>query len=231
MYYPLFDWTIILVLPGLILAMYAQAKVKSTFARYSRVAASRGITGAEVARGILRSQGLDDVNVEMVAGTLTDHYDPRTKVVRLSSSVYNGSSLASLGVAAHETGHAIQHDQGYLPLNIRHSLVPIANFGSNLAFPLFFIGLFLASPGLLRAGIYLFAAVVAFQLVTLPVEFNASSRAMAILEGNGYVTGRELEGTRSVLNAAALTYVAAALVGILNLLRLLVLSGILRRDE
>lgn len=230
MYYP-FDWTIILILPGFLLAMYAQTKVKSTFARYSKVAASRGTTGADVARGILRSQGLDDVNVEMISGTLTDHYDPRTKMVRLSSSVYKGSSLAALGVAAHETGHAIQHDRGYLPLNIRNSMVPVANFGSNLAFPLFLIGLFIANTDLMRAGIYLFAAVVVFQLVTLPVEFNASSRAMAILEGNGYVTARELEGTRSVLNAAALTYVAAALVGILNLVRLLVLSGVLRRDD
>lgn len=232
MYFPIFDPTMIIVIPGILLALYAQMKVQSTFARYSQVLAARRINGAQVARAILDSQGLSDVDVVMTQGHLSDHYDPRSKVVRLSPEVYQGYSLASLGIAAHETGHAIQHATGYLPLNIRHSLVPIANFGSTLAFPLFFLGLFLSSPGLLQIGIYLFAAVVLFQVVTLPVEFNASSRALAILQGQGYISGSEVTGTKSVLDAAALTYVAAVLVGLLNLLRLLALSGLLgRRDE
>lgn len=233
MYYPMFfDSSMLIVLPGIILAMYAQTKVKSTFQRFSKVLSSRRITGSQAAREILDSQGLDHVKVEMTGGHLSDHYDPRTKVVRLSPDVYKGASLASLGVAAHETGHAIQHDVGYLPLNIRHSLVPVANFGSTLAFPLFILGLLMTSPGMMKIGIYLFAGVVLFQLVTLPVEFNASNRALAILQGGGYISAQESEGTRSVLNAAALTYVAAALVSLLNLVRLLILSGILgRRDD
>lgn len=226
MYYFYDYWTMIIIIPGIILAMYAQSKVNSTFAKYTKVACQKGLTGADVARRILEDQRLDDVGVEMIEGNLTDHYDPRTRVVRLSSQVYRGSSLASLGVAAHETGHAIQHYVGYLPLNIRHSLVPVANIGSNLAFPLIFLGLFIpAFSGLIQAGIYLFAAVVLFQLVTLPVEFNASRRAIAILETNGYITSNEVKGTKAVLDAAALTYVAAALVGLLNLLRLLIISG------
>lgn len=231
MYYPFFDPTMIIVIPGLILAMYAQMKVKSTFERYSRVAAASNMTGAGVARAILDSMGVSHVNVEMTDGNLTDHYDPRQKVLRLSRQVYSGNSLASLGVAAHEAGHAIQHSVGYLPLNIRHSLVPVANFGSTLAFPLFLIGLFMSSQGLITAGLYLFSAVVIFQLVTLPVEFNASSRALAALESGGFISRQEVSGTKAVLDAAALTYVAAALVGLLNLLRLLVLAGVFRRDE
>lgn len=232
MYYPFFDSSMLLVIPGILLALYAQMKVKSTYARYSQVAAVRKVNGAQVARAILDSQGLDDVDVEMTQGQLTDHYDPRTRKVRLSQDVYQGYSLASLGVAAHETGHAVQHAVGYLPLNIRHSLVPVANFGSTLAFPLFVLGLFLSSPGLLQIGIYLFAAVVLFQVVTLPVEFNASSRALGILQNQGYISGSEVSGTKAVLDAAALTYVAAALVGLLNLLRLLMISGLLgKRDE
>lgn len=232
MYPFFFDWTMIIVIPGLLLAMYAQAKVKSSFAKYSRVYSSSRMTGAQVARKILDSQGLDDVGIEAIGGQLSDHYDPTKRVVRLSQEVYQGSSLASLGVAAHETGHAVQHKVGYLPLNIRHSLVPVANFGSTLAFPLFLIGFFMSSPSLIKFGIYLFAGVVLFQLVTLPVEFNASSRALAILEGGGYISRNEVSGARSVLNAAALTYVASALVGLLTLLRLLLISGILGgRDE
>lgn len=229
MYYPFFDPTMIILIPGILLALYAQMKVQSTYARYSKVAASQKVNGAQVARAILDSQGLDDVTVEMTQGQLTDHYDPRTKKVRLSPGVYQGFSLASIGVAAHETGHAIQHAVGYLPLNIRHSLVPVANFGSTLAFPLFFIGLLVSSPGLLKIGIYLFAAVVLFQLVTLPVEFNASGRALGVLQSQGYIRGGEVAGTKAVLDAAALTYVAAALVGLLNLLRLLAISGFLGR--
>lgn len=233
MYYPMFDSTFLIIIPGLILAMYAQAKVTSTFARFSKVSSERRITGAEVARSILRSEGLEDVKVVMTQGHLSDHYDPRVKVVRLSAQVYEGNSLASIGVAAHETGHAIQHADGYLPLNIRHTLVPVANFGSTLAFPLFFIGLILSAPALLQLGIYLFAGVVLFQTVTLPVEFNASSRALAVLTGEGFITREELKGTKSVLDAAALTYVAAVLVSLLHLVRLLLLSGILggRRND
>lgn len=232
MLYPFFDWTMIIVLPGILLAMYAQSKVKSTFAKYLRVGSARGRSGAEVAREILSHEGLEHVKVEMIGGDLTDHYDPRTKVLRLSSQVYNGSSLASLGVAAHEAGHAIQHGVGYFPLNFRNSLVPVANFGSTLAFPLFFLGLILTSPKLVTFGIYLFAAVVLFQVVTLPVEFNASRRALAALQGGGYIESREMAGTKAVLDAAALTYVAAALVGLLNLVRLLLISGLLgRRDD
>ncbi len=230
-FYPLsFYSSMIILIPGIILAMYAQAKVKSTFARYSKVASSKGLTGADVARAILRSQGLDHVGVEMIGGNLSDHYDPRVKMVRLSQQVYQGNSLASLGVAAHETGHAVQHAVGYVPLNIRNGLVPVANFGSNLAFPLLFIGLFLSGSmgtNLVYLGIYLFAAVVLFQLVTLPVEFNASSRAMAILHNGDYISSDELPKTKSVLDAAAMTYVASALMGILNLVRLLLISGVL----
>ncbi|MCR4441180.1 MAG: zinc metallopeptidase [Peptococcaceae bacterium] len=232
MYYnPFFDPSMIIVIPGLILAMYAQAKVQSTFARYLRVASGSGVTGAAVARSILDSEGIRQVEVEMIEGNLTDHYDPRTKTLRLSPQVYRGTSLASLGVAAHEAGHAIQHYAGYIPLNIRNSLVPMANFGSTLAFPLFFIGLFF-SYTMVKIGIYLFAAVVLFQLVTLPVEFNASRRALVALQAGGYISTSEVKGTKAVLDAAALTYVAAALMGLLQLVRLLLIAGIFgRRDE
>jgi len=230
-YYPFFDPTMLIIIPGLLLAMYAQLKVKTTFERYSNIRSGSGVTGARAAREILDEMGAENVDIEMVEGTLTDHYDPKQKVLRLSRPVYSGDSLSSLGVAAHEAGHAVQHASGYVPLNIRHSLVPVANIGSTLAFPLFLIGLFMSSAGLLRAGIYLFCAVILFQIITLPVEFNASSRALIALEKGGYIAGDELKGTKAVLDAAALTYVAAVLVGLLNLLRLLVLAGIFRRDD
>lgn len=228
-----FDPTIIILIPGLILAMYAQFKVQSTFTRYAHQAAASGMTGAQVAKKLLEQARVYDVNVEMTPGHLTDHYDPRKKALRLSEQVYSGTSMAALGVAAHETGHAIQHDTGYLPLNIRSMFVPIAQFGSTLAFPLFLVGFFLKSGWLLYAGIYAFTAVVLFQLVTLPVEFNASSRALAALESGGYVTGTEAGHAKKVLDAAALTYVAAALMGVLQLVRLLIISGLLggRRDD
>ncbi|PKM81719.1 MAG: peptidase [Firmicutes bacterium HGW-Firmicutes-14] len=231
--FPFFwDPTMIILIPGLIFAMYAQYKVKNTFARYARVRAASGITGAQVAKRLLEDARINDVTVEMTGGHLSDHYDPRKKALRLSSEVYNGASLASLGVAAHETGHAIQHDRGYMPLNIRSAFVPVAQFGSTLAFPLFLIGLFMNSGTLLWAGIYLFTAVVVFQVVTLPVEFNASSRAMEILQSGGHISASEAGETRKVLNAAALTYVAAALMGLLQLVRLLLISGVLgRRDD
>ncbi|MBU7006615.1 zinc metallopeptidase [Phosphitispora fastidiosa] len=227
-----FEPTMLILIPGLILAMYAQFKVKSTFARYLRVKAASGYTGAQVAKKLLEEARIHDVTIEQTGGHLSDHYDPRKKVLRLSQEVYNGSSLASLGVAAHETGHAMQHHNGYLPLNIRANLVPVAQIGSTAAFPIFFIGLIFQTGWLLTAGIYLFTAVVLFQIVTLPVEFNASSRALAGLERGGYISAGEAGGAKKVLNAAALTYVAAVLMSLLQLVRLLVLSGMFgNRDD
>lgn len=226
-----FDWTMILLIPAILVSMYAQAKVHGAYNKWSQVRATSGISGAMAARELLRQAGIHDVEVEMVQGHLTDHYDPRTKKLRLSPQVYNSSSIAALGIAAHETGHAIQHDVGYYPLALRNSLVPVANLGSNLAFPLILIGLLFGNPTLAIWGVYAFTAVVLFQLVTLPVEFNASSRAVALLEGSGFITRSEVKPTKAVLNAAALTYVAAALTAVLNLLRLLIISGVLNRDE
>ncbi|NLT94999.1 MAG: zinc metallopeptidase [Clostridia bacterium] len=233
MYFPglFFDPTMILLIPGIILALYAQGKVQSTFQRYSQILSQRGITGAQVARSILDSYGLYDVEIEMTGGHLSDHYDPRTRKVRLSSEVYRGTSLASLGVAAHEVGHAIQHDTGYLPLYIRNGIIPVTQIGSTLAFPLLLIGLLMGSPSLAQLGVLLFTAVVFFQLITLPVEYNASSRALSILDDQGFLNREELFGTKKVLDAAALTYVAAALMAFLNLLRLLVISGMLGNRE
>lgn len=230
MFFPYFDPTYIILIPGLIFALYAQSKVKGTFARYSRVASMSGMTGAEVAERLLRSRGITDVRIERIGNTLGDHYDPRSKVLRLSPEVYGSSSLAALGVAAHETGHAIQHHVGYTPLQLRSSLVPIANIGSTLAFPLILIGL-LISPTLVDIGILAFGAVVLFQLVTLPVEFDASNRAIALLEGNGFVSRQEAVHTKKVLDAAALTYIAAALAAVLNLVRLIFISRMFGGDE
>ena len=230
MFFPFFDPTMIIVIPGLLLAIYAQFKVKSTFHHYSRVPSERGKTGGQAAGEILRSQGLDYVDIEMIKGELTDHYDPRDKVLRLSPEVYRGTSLASLGVAAHEAGHALQHATGYTPLNIRNGLVPVANLGSTLAFPLFFLGFFFSFT-LVKLGLWLFAFAVLFQLVTLPVEFNASSRAVALLESNSFISRTEVSGTQKVLKAAALTYVAALLVSVLQLLRLVIISGVLRDSD
>lgn len=226
-----FDWTMILLIPAILVSMYAQAKVNGAYAKWSQVRSTSGISGAVAARELLRQAGIHDVEVEMVQGHLTDHYDPRSKKLRLSPQVYNSSSIAALGIAAHETGHAIQHDVGYYPLALRNSLVPVANIGSNLAFPLIIIGLLFGNPTLAIWGVYAFTAVVLFQLVTLPVEFNASSRAVALLEGSGFITRNEVQPTKAVLNAAALTYVAAALTAVLNLLRLLIISGVFSRDE
>lgn len=231
-----FDPTFIILIPGLLLAMYAQFKVQGTFAKYVRVQASSGLTGAQAARRVLEDSGIHDVKIEAIQGNLTDHYDPRKKALRLSPDVYNGTSLASLGVAAHEAGHAVQHARHYLPLNIRASFVPVAQFGSTLAFPIFLVGLFIRSDWsawLIWTGIYLFSAVVLFQIVTLPVEFNASRRALNLLESGGYVSFAEVGGTKKVLDAAALTYVAAALMGALQLIRLLLIAGAFggRRDD
>jgi len=226
-----YDPTWIIVLPALILAFYAQAKVSTTFERYLRVPARVGLTGAEVAREILRANGIYDVTVEMTRGRLSDYYDPRSKVLRLSPEVYSGRSLAALGVAAHECGHAIQHNVGYAPLSLRNTIVPLAGIGSQMAFPLFFIGLLFNSDFLASLGILFFSAAVLFQLVTLPVEYNASSRAVAALQSAGFVSYDEVEPVKKVLSAAALTYVAATLMAVLQLLRLLAIFGIYNRDD
>lgn len=229
--YPYFwDSTMIIVLPALILAFYAQTKVSTTFSRYLHVPARNGLTGAEVARQILRQNGIYDVSVEPQGGRLSDYYDPRRKVLRLSYDVYNGTSLAAQGVAAHECGHALQHYQGYAPLAIRNSIVPVAGFGSQMAFPLFFMGLIFRSEMLMALGIAFFSAAVLFQIITLPVEYNASNRAVAVLESMGYIDRDERGPIKQVLGAAALTYVAATLMAVLQLVRLLVLSG-MHRDR
>lgn len=224
-----YDPTFILVLPALLFALYAQAKVNSTFQRYLRVYASSGMTGAEVARRILDSNGLYDVAVERIQGHLTDHYDPRQRVLRLSPSVYGGTSVAALGVAAHEAGHALQHANDYVPLGIRNNLFPVASIGSQMAFPLFFMGLVFSWDTLMLVGIWFFIAALAFQVATLPVEFNASRRAIAQLSTGGYITQNELPHAKRVLDAAALTYVAAAAMSLSQLFRLLVLRNS-RRD-
>lgn len=230
MFNPFFDLTMLILIPGIIFSLYAQGKVKSTFTKYSRVVSSSGMTGAEVAQRLLNISGLSHVRIERVSNTLGDHYDPRTKVLRLSPEVYSSNSLAALGVAAHETGHAIQHDTGYAALSFRNALVPVANFGSKAAFPILLIGILFSSGALVTIGIYAFVAVVVFYLVTLPVEFNASSRAIVLLEGNGFVAGQEAVQTKKVLDAAALTYVAAALTAVLSLLRLILISRVFGDD-
>ena len=219
------DPTLILVVIGALISMWASGRVQSTFNRYSRVGSRSGMTGAETARRILDSQGLYDVQIRSVRGNLTDHYDPRTRTVNLSQSVYGSTSVASVGVAAHECGHAVQHAQQYAPLNIRSALVPIANIGTNLSWPIIIIGLLLGMSPFLRLGILLFSLGVLFQLVTLPVEFNASSRAVTLLDRLGILQGEEVDGAKKVLKAAALTYVAAAAGTILQLLRMVILFG------
>lgn len=228
-----FDPTIILVLIGVVISLWAQSRVNSTYNKYSRVRSRTGMTGAEAAMRLLHSQGIYDVTVRQVAGNLTDHYDPRTKVVNLSESVYRSTSIAALGVAAHECGHAMQHNDGYAPLRFRSALVPVANFGSRISWPLILFGLMIGGLGspLCQIGILMFSLAVLFQLVTLPVEFNASNRAVRLLDSQGILAGEEVKGTRSVLNAAALTYVAAAASSILQLLRLVILYGGRRRDD
>ena len=221
----MFDSTMILLLPAIALAIWAQMRVKSAFKKYSKINSSQGYTGVKVAEYLLQQNGITDVQVESVEGTLSDHYDPRTKKVRLSANNYKGSSLAALAVSAHEVGHAIQHNKGYVPLQIRHSILPVTNIGSWAAFPLFFIGFFFQYPMLMDLGIIFFAGVVLFHFVTLPVEFNASSRALSILETNGLLVSSEITGAKKVLNAAAMTYVAATAVSLIHLIRLIILRG------
>lgn len=225
------DSTYILVLIGAVISMIASANVKSTFNRYSQPSFRVRMTGRDVAERMLRSAGIDDVRIEQVRGNLSDHYSPAEKVLRLSESVYNSNSVAAIGVAAHECGHAIQHQEGYAPLKLRSASVPVANFGSWLSLPLVIFGLALGYGGLAQVGVYLFTFVVAFQLITLPVEFNASRRAMAVLERDGILEGENLAGAGRVLRAAALTYVAALFSAMLQLLRLVLLArGSRRRD-
>lgn len=221
---------LILVVPALLISIWAQIRVKSAFSRYSQVHNSRGLTGYLVARQILDSNGLQHVRIECVPGSLTDHFDPTKEVVRLSQAVYNSPSVAAIGVAAHECGHAIQYQRGYVPLKIRKAMVPITNIGSALSWPIALIGLLVGLPWLVNAGILLFVVVVVFQLITLPVEFNASYRALDILKDRQMLAeGEELKGAKKMLTAAALTYVAALLVSIANLLRLLALANSRRR--
>jgi len=230
MLYPFFfDPTILLLIPGLILAIWAQMKVKGAYAQYSRVMARNGMTAKDVARRILDENGLYNISVERTAGSLTDHYDPRGKVLRLSETVYNSPSIAAIGVAAHEAGHALQDAGAYAPLKVRNSIVPVVNLGSGMAFPLFFIGFLFGAPVLMDVGILFFVGVLVFHLVTLPVEYNASGRALKILSGTGILASDELKGARAVLNAAALTYVAATVMAALQLVRLLLLRG-MRND-
>ena len=223
---------IIIALPGLVIGLWAQAMVKGAFNKYSRVRTSRGLTGAQVARDILDGAAIRDVEIEQVSGHLADHYDPRDKVLRLSPQVYGSDSVAAAGIAAHEAGHAIQHNTRYAPLALRSAIVPVAGFGSKLVMPLFIIGIIMQQLNLLYAAIILFALVVVFQLITLPVEFNASSRAKAVLTRQGIVSGEESVGVSRVLNAAAMTYVAAAVAALLQLLYFLLRAGLLggRRD-
>ena len=225
------DSTMILLIPAILLSLYAQQKISSAYKNYSRVRALSGLTGAQAARAILNSQGLYDVRVEAIRGSLSDHYDPRTKVVSLSDDVYSGNSLASVAVAAHETGHAVQHASGYFPLALRSAFVPAANFGSGAGPVLILIGLFMPSFNiLLELGIFVFALAVLFQLITLPVEYNASHRALVLLQEESLLGSEEIKGARSVLNAAALTYVAAALAAVLQLARFLIIAQG-RRDD
>lgn len=234
MYYPMFyfDPTYMLVIVGVIICLWASAKMRSTFQKYARVRSHSGMTGREAAEEVLRRAGIYDVRVERVAGNLTDHYDPRTKVLRLSDATYGSNSIAAVGVAAHECGHAIQHAQGYVPLKIRGSLVPVANLGSTLAWPLILLGLLFtgeSSVMFLNLGVLAFSLAVLFQIVTLPVEFNASNRAIRILGSSGIMYPEEVKDTKKVLSAAALTYVAGAAAAILQLLRIVLLTG-RRRD-
>lgn len=233
MFYYYYDWTYLLVLICVVICMAASSRVRSVFSRYSRVRSHSGMTGKEAAEQILRRNGIYDVQVIHIPGNLTDHYNPGKKTLGLSDSVYNSSSVAAIGVAAHECGHAVQHAVGYAPLSIRGALVPVANFGSALSWPLILVGLLMNSQMsalLINLGILLFSAAVLFQIVTLPVEFNASGRAVKVLESSGMLYPDEVGDVKKVLRAAALTYVASAASMILQFLRLIIIGGRRRND-
>ena len=218
------DWTMILVIPGLLLGLWAQMRVSSAFKKYSAVHARNGMSAEEVARSMLNRADCGDVSVRSVSGNLTDHYDPRNNTLRLSDGVYGSTSVAAIGVAAHECGHAMQQHEGYAPLKLRSALVPVVNLGSNLYFPIFLLGLLFSWEPLIYVGIACFALTLVFSLVTLPVEFNASGRALRVLDQQGYLSSEEMDGARAVLNAAAMTYVAAAISSLLQLVRLLIIA-------
>lgn len=224
-----YDYTYILVIVGGILCMAASANVKGTYSRYMNSYNSRGLRAEDVARKILNNAGISDVRIERISGNLTDHYSPREKVLRLSDSVYGSPSVAAIGVAAHECGHAIQHHRGYIPITIRNLIVPVANFGSNAAWPVLVLGAIINNGTLVNVGIILFSFAVLFQFVTLPVEFNASGRALKILKEQNILQGSELSGAKKVLRAAAMTYVASMVAILLQLLRLLLIFG--KRDR
>ena len=236
-YYYGFDWTyVVLVLPCLLLSLWASANVNSTFKRYSKQYSLRQLTGAEAAQRVLRANGVHGVRIERVSGSLTDHYDPKTNVIRLSDGVYNNTSTAAIGVACHEAGHAVQYAEGYAPIKLRAAIIPVTNFGSRLAMPLILIGLLFSALGsfsdtLIYLGIACFGLSLVFQLVTLPVEFNASRRALHAIEDGGLLTEEEQKGARKTLTAAALTYVAATAVALAQLLRLITLFGGRRRND
>jgi uncharacterized protein len=220
-----YDPTFVLLIPAVILAIYAQWKVKSTYSKYSQVRCSRGYTGAQVARYILDDYRLQQIQVVSTPGELTDNYDPRTGKLNLSESVYGSNSVAAIGVAAHEAGHAIQDAKSYVPLKLRNGLVPVTNLGTTLAFPLFLLGMFAGLPQFMDIGIILFALAVVFSIITLPVEFNASRRAIRVLADGNFLTAQELPMAKEVLNSAALTYVAATAMAILNLARLIIMRN------
>lgn len=219
------DISMIILIPGLLLAMYAQAKVSSTYNRYKKVTSHSGYTGAQFARKMLNDNGLYDVTITQISGRMSDHYDPRANQVRLSAEVYNGTSIASLGIAAHEVGHAVQHATNYFPLTVRNLVVPVTNFSSSIYMLFIFLGIIMNSFSMIQFGIMLFAVIVIFQVITLPVEFNASRRAIATLGGDGVLDAEELSGAKRVLGAAAMTYVAAMVTAVLQLLQLLMVFG------
>lgn len=240
MFFGLFwgDWTILVLIPAMIFALWAQARVNSTFKRYAKVHSRRGLTGAEAARRVLDAAGLYNVRIEHIRGHLTDHYDPRENVIRLSDATFNSTGIAAVGVAAHEAGHAVQHAQGYVPIKLRAAIIPITNIGSKLSMPLFLLGLIFAGGSyvgggigetLMLTGILLFSFSTLFQLVTLPTEFNASARAMKALEDGGLLADDELPGAKATLSAAAMTYVAALATSLASLLRLILIFNNRRR--
>ena len=240
MYYPYyygFDWTyLVLVLPCILLSLWASSNVNSTFKKYSKQYSSRRLTGAEAAQRVLSANGVYGVRIERVSGNLTDHYDPKTNVIRLSDSVYSNTSTAAIGVACHEAGHAVQYAESYAPIKIRAAIIPLTNFGSRIAMPLILAGILMTFLGsfsdtLVYLGIAAFGMSLVFQIVTLPVEFNASRRAMAAIESSNLLTAEEQRGARKTLKAAALTYVAATAVALAQLLRLILLFGGRRRDD
>ena len=226
-----FDGTYVLIILAFLISALVSVKMNATFSKYSKVRSYCGMTGAQAAQRILSSAGIYDVRIEHVSGKLTDHYDPSNKVLRLSDAVYGNTSIAAIGVAAHECGHAVQHARNYVPLSVRSAIVPVANFGSQLSWPLFLAGLIFSFRPLLMIGILLFCAALLFQIVTLPVEFNASARALRMLDETGIMGKQEIRGTKKVLRAAAMTYVAAVIGSLLQLLRLLILSGAFRKRD